>query len=130
MKAENEATQDSWEEGLRSAAPALPPALRGRTLARCAVEMESRHRKFRGHRLLKWAFVGVCIVHWATGAVLDSQRAALMAGAGGNPPSGALLADRGWSDPAEVRSSLQARSRVMGALMARQGEWPSNTGAG
>lgn len=129
MKAENEAIEERWEEDLRAAAPALPPALRGRTLARCADETESRGVKRRGRGFFKWAFVGVCVVHWATGALLDSQRATLMAGAAVTPASAPAFAEGGDSSGG-LRGNLQARSRVMMALMSNQDGWSANPESG
>lgn len=108
------------EKQLRSAAPALPPALRGRTLARCT-QARLQSNRSRGLGMLKWAFAGVCVLHWLTGSVLDSQRAALIAG----PGVAARLAAEEPQTPDQLRENFLARSHMLHVLMAQRGEWPA-----
>lgn len=132
MGLEDKTGCEAVEKRLRAVAPVLPPALRGRTLARCVAGADKRRR--RGGRFLRWAFAGICVVHLAAGALLDSQYAALYAGV---PPkaavgaaSGPLLACSATDDATKFRGTVLARSRMLASLLAGRRDWTPAPGAG
>ena len=94
---------------LRQNAPTLPPSLKNRTLARCAVARQNRAR--RQNRLVTFAFAAVFTLQLLTLSRLDAQNAQLIAG--NNPP-------RAFApiSVAELMESWQERSRQLALLLA------------
>ena len=99
---------------LRQNAPTLPPALKSRTLQKCAAARQKR--RDRRQRGLVFVFAAVCALQLLTLSRLDAQNARLIAG--NNPPR--LYAP---ISVAELIESWQERSRQLALLMA-----PSKTG--
>ena len=124
MSVEQESNQDleqELEQELRAAAPPLPPGLRGRTLARCAAHVASRRQ--RSWNRLKWAFLGVCAIHWITASLLDAQHASLLAGAPAGSSPGYVAVNNPAVNAGGLPSALRARSQMLTVLMANRGEW-------
>jgi hypothetical protein len=97
------------EAQLRAAVPALPPALRSRTLMRCAIERDAlRRKRRRGQLRWAWTLTGLCAFHWFAISYLDAQSAALINGK--TPPT--LVATAPMSLD-ELRVALAARSQIL-----------------
>lgn len=101
-----------FEAQLRGAAPTVPPALRSRTLMRCAAEREMQRRnRRRGQWRWAWTLAGIGAFHWGTSCYLDAQNAALIRG---KQPT-ALVAKVPLSTD-KLRLVFQVRSRLLAAL--------------
>lgn len=133
------------EERLRAAAPALPPALRARTMSACAAHGNKdsvRHSGAYGSARygslrLAWVLVGLWFFQWAIVAALDSQQAALLTstpsvGATGSKQRSARITAADYADHArtDLWRILQARTHEYAALLATRSEQISSHEAG
>jgi hypothetical protein len=133
MSFEPDKTVDFLEEQLASAAPALPPGLRGRTLAHCAAEIELKNRRRESRtRGLAYALAGVFTLQWLLLAGLDNQRNLIVAS---DEPTGTSRYVKAETPPidatdsGELQVALRLRSRNLAALMTDD-QWMSPADAG
>lgn len=99
------------EKRLRGAAPALPCALRSRTLDTCARRAaEQARRQNRLHWRLTFAVAGVLALQWTTLCLVDAQNTRLIAG--DSPPR--LFASLSLS---QINQLWHQRSRQIAQLM-------------
>jgi hypothetical protein len=124
MNTENPNSLENFEEQLRAAAPALPPAFRTRTLARCAAQARNRQQnRRRGSQRLIWSLAGLCLFQWLVVSLLDSQHASLlMAGSTDLPPQYSQTSTS-KNPPADLWSALATRSQTLASLNANRDEW-------
>lgn len=114
---------EELEEQLRAGAPVLPPALKARTLARCAMQVKEKHRlRERGSKRLVWALATVFVFQWVVVSLLDSQQAMI---ASSTPVASQQYADISATknSPANLHKALRMRSQTLSALMADGSEW-------
>ena len=99
------------ETQMRECAPALPMALKSRTLTHCAQRASAQQQKQnRLHWRLTWAVAGVLTMQWLTVCVVDAQNTHLIAGNSGPP----LLASVSIS---QINQLWHQRSRQLAQLM-------------
>lgn len=126
---------NTLEEQLRAAAPSLPPALKARTLARCASQSrKTRSRREQGFQRprssrLVWALAGMWVLQWFVVALLDSQHTTMLAStsAAAHPHYAQVSVAK---PPVDLWRTLQVRSQILSGLMANRGEWMVSPEAG
>lgn len=99
---------DEMENRGRAALPLLPPALRARTLTRCAQVLNTQQRR---HRRRGWTLIGtlagICAIHWLAISALDGGNLTLTQGNAGNQ-----AAARFAMTPGEFQQLQQQRAEL------------------
>ena len=131
MKIEQTDTSHHLEEQLRAAAPALPLALRTRTLTRCAAQVQSeQRRRQRGSKRLVWSLTGLCVFQWLVVSLLDSQHTALLTTTANQAQPRPVHVSIAKTSSVDLWTTVQARSQTLAHLMANRSDWIASPEAG